>query len=167
MLNRNLIFTLILIAGLILQVTLFSFFTPWDIKPDLLLVIIVVISILEGPRTGLLVGFLGGLLQDVFLGEFISVNTIIKAPLGFVSGLLEGHFYKGNFLLPPLVAFSASIIYHFLTIFLTEHLMFNINYWTAFTKKIFPTSIYNAVLSLLIYYLVYKTFYHGERYYEK
>jgi rod shape-determining protein MreD len=76
-LNRNIIFVLILIIGLILQVTILSVFTPYDIKPDIILVLVIVISILDGPKTGLLIGIIGGLLQDIFLGEFISVNTIL------------------------------------------------------------------------------------------
>jgi len=95
-LNRNIIFVLILIIGLVLQVTILSLYTPWDIKPDIILVLVVVISILDGPKTGLLMGIIGGLLQDIFLGNFISINTILKGPLAFISGFLEGHFYKGN-----------------------------------------------------------------------
>lgn len=163
--NRNIIFVLILIIGLILQVTILSVFTPYDIKPDIILVLVIVISILDGPKTGLLIGIIGGLLQDIFLGEFISVNTIIKAPLGFISGFLEGHFYKGNYLLAPSITFAASIIYYLLTIVLSEELIFSVHYWQTFKNVILPSSIYNAVLALIVYISLYRLFYYGENYY--
>ncbi len=163
--NRNIIFVLILIIGLVLQVTILSLYTPWDIKPDIILVLVVVISILDGPKTGLLMGIIGGLLQDIFLGEFISINTIIKAPLGFVNGFMEGHFFKGNYLLAPVITFGASIIYYMLTIVLSEELIFSINYWESLKNTIIPSSIYNAVLSLIIYIILYRLFYYGENYY--
>lgn len=163
--NRNIIFVLILIIGLVLQITILSLYTPWDIKPDLILVLIVVISILDGPKTGLLMGIIGGLLQDIFLGEFISVNTIIKAPLGFISGFIEGHFFKGNYLLASFITFIASILYYFLTIVLSEELIFSINYWKNFRNIIIPSSIYNAILAVVVYYILYRLFYDGENYY--
>lgn len=163
--NRNIIFVLILIVGLILQVTLFSLYTPWEVKSDLILVLIVVISILDGPKTGLLVGIIGGLLQDIFLGVFISVNTIIKAPLGFIAGFLEGHFYKGNYFLAPVITFLSSIIYYLLSIVLSEELMFSVNYWETFKGVIIPSSIYNAILAFIIYLILYRLFYYGEKYY--
>lgn len=163
--NRNVIFLLILIIGLILQVTLFSFFTPWGIKPDLILVLIIVIAILEGPKTGLMFGVIGGLLQDVFLGDFISVNTIIKAPFAYVTGYLEGHFYKGNFLLAPFITFIASNIYYLLSIILSEELIFNVNYWQTFKNIMFPSSVYNSILALIIYIVLYQLFNYGEDYY--
>ena len=163
--NRNIIFVLILIIGLVLQVTILSLHTPWDIKPDIILVLVVVISILDGPKTGLLMGIIGGLLQDIFLGEFVSLNTIIKAPLGFVSGFIEGHFFKGNYLLAPTITFGASIIYYMLTIVLSEELIFSINYWESLKNTIIPSSIYNAILALIIYIVLYRLFYYGENYY--
>ena len=163
--NRNFIFVLTLIIGLVLQVIFFSVYTPWGIKPDLLLVLIVVTSILEGPKTGLLIGIIGGLLQDIFLGNFISINTIIKGPLAFISGFLEGHFYKGNYLLAPVATFFASIVYYLLAIILSEELIFSINYWVTIRSVILPSALYNAVLSIIIYIIFYKTFYDGENYY--
>ena len=163
--NRNIIFVLILIIGLILQVIFFSVYKPWGIKPDFLLVIIVVTSLLEGPKTGLIIGVIGGLLQDIFLGNFISINTILKGPLAFISGFLEGHFYKGNYFLAPVATFFTSIVYYLLAIILSEELIFSINYWFTIRTVILPSALYNAVLSFIIYFIFYKTFYGGEKYY--
>lgn len=163
--NRNIIYVLILIIGLVLQVTLFSLYTPWNIKPDFLLVLIIVISILEGPKTGLLIGIIGGLLQDIFLGDFISINTIVKGPLAFVSGFLEGNFYKGNYLLAPVTTFITSIVYYLLAIILSEELIFSINYWETIRSVILPSALYNGILAFIVYIIFYKTFYGGEKYY--
>ncbi len=163
--NRNIIYVLILIMGLVLQITLFSVYTPWGIKPDFILVLIIVTSILEGPKTGLLIGIIGGLLQDIFLGNFISINTIVKGPIAFVSGFLEGHFYKKNYLLAPVVTFITSIIYYLLAIILSEELIFSINYWQTIRSVILPSALYNGVLAFIIYIIFHKTFYAGENYY--
>ncbi|MFO7815818.1 MAG: rod shape-determining protein MreD [Halanaerobiales bacterium] len=163
--NRNIIYVLILIIGLILQVTLFSLYTPWGIEPDFMLVLIIVISILEGPKTGLLMGIIGGLLQDIFLGNFISINTLIKGPLAFVSGLLEGKFYKGNYFLAPVATFFASIIYYLLAIILSEELIFSIKYWHTIRSIILPSALYNGFLAFIAYIIFYKIFYGGENYY--
>ncbi len=162
--NRNLIFVLILIIGLVLQITFFSLFTPWGVKPDLVLVIIIVISILEGPKTGLLMGILGGMLQDIFLGEIISVNVIIKAPMAFLLGFLEEHLYKDNYFLAPVITFVASILHYLLMIVLSEELIFNIDYWASFKTVILPSSLYNAVLGAVLYFMLYKLFNYGENY---
>ena len=86
----------ILIFTLILQVTFFSFYPVTGIKPDLLLVVVVISSLISGSSMGLKTGFGAGTLQDVFLGGIFGKYTIAKMIAGGISGIFSGKIYKRN-----------------------------------------------------------------------
>lgn len=154
--KRMLVFPVYLIIGLILQITLFSHFTINNVKPDILLTIVVVISLLSGSKYGILAGFFAGTLQDLYLGGVLGIYTIIKMSLGGLTGFVEGHFFKENYLLAPAAVFTVTFIHHMLVILLSEKMIFNINLWQALRTIVIPEALYNAVLGLIIYYILYK-----------
>ncbi len=151
---------------LILQLTVFSFYPIAGVKPDLLLVLVINTALLAGPRIALATGFCLGMLQDLFLGGMFAVYTIVNTVLGGFIGFAEGHFYKKNVLIPPLVVFISTLIHEFLTILLSKELIFNVNYLHVLKSLILPTAIYNAILGLILYIILYRIFINRGKFYE-
>jgi rod shape-determining protein MreD len=145
-----------LIILLILQLSIFSYFPFAGIKPDLLLVIVIVSSLLKGSKMGFAVGFTAGFLQDIFLGEMLGVYTITKLLIGGIAGLLNGQFFKDNFFLPPLFIFFLSLIQGTFVFLLSENLVFNVNFILFIKNIILPEALYNALIGFLFYYIFYK-----------
>lgn len=56
---------LVLSAAVVLQVSVFSFFSVHGVVPDLVLLVVVAAGVARGAQTGMLVGFAGGLLLDL------------------------------------------------------------------------------------------------------
>ncbi len=156
---------LAIIIGFILEITVFSFHPVAGVKPDLLLVIIVVGGLLSGVKTGFFLGFLAGTLQDSFLGGMLGILTLVKLIVGCLNGFIEGHFFKENYLLPPLFVFVFTLIHETIVILFSRQLLFNINYVKILQTVIIPEAIYNAILGFILYIIFYKLEYAGERYY--
>lgn len=57
--------------------------------PDLVLVLVVVVGLLEGPRTAMLTGFAGGLLADLLSDHQLGRLALAYVLVGFVAGLLQ------------------------------------------------------------------------------
>ena len=151
---------------LVLQVTLFPINLTNGIIPDLLLIIVLFSGLFEGSRSGLISGFILGMIQDLLLGGMLGVFTITKTLLGGVSGLLKNKVYKSNYIIPPLLVLASSIVQEFLILLLSKDLLFRVNYLEAFESSIFPFSLYNAVLSIIVYIGFYYLIYSGSYYYE-
>ena len=60
----------IIVVVLLIQLTLINSFTIQGVKPDLILLVVMVFSLLQGAEEGSISGFVSGLLQDVFSSAF-------------------------------------------------------------------------------------------------
>ena len=84
------------IVALILQVAYFSFYPLGGVTPDLLLIVVIILALFNGPRHGAYWGFLAGLLQDLFSGGLFGVNIVSKLLLGYTFGFLKQKLSRGS-----------------------------------------------------------------------
>ncbi|MBI5477183.1 MAG: rod shape-determining protein MreD [Ignavibacteriales bacterium] len=122
-----------------------------QISPDLLLIWIVYIALKEGQFTGIIWGFVIGLMFDLSGGLFIGLAAMTKT----IAGFLAGYFHGEN--KAPLTLGS----YRFVLIILLVSLVHSVIYFVLFTrgsdigfwKAIFQygvaTSFYTSAVSLL------------------
>ncbi|MCX6140500.1 MAG: rod shape-determining protein MreD [Candidatus Kapabacteria bacterium] len=82
----------------VIQVVFLRFVAVSSVTPDLLLILIVWIGIVEGQFTGMIAGFLCGLLFDVVSADVLGSNALAKTAAGFVAG----YFWRENFSLQTL-----------------------------------------------------------------
>jgi rod shape-determining protein MreD len=79
-------------VALALQTTLASRVIRGDATLDLVLIVVVYISLITGPVTGLLIGTAAGLTQDALSSGIIGVGGLSKTVVGFFAGLLGTQF---------------------------------------------------------------------------
>lgn len=79
-------YTLLLGLAFVLQATWLDFVSVSALKPDLILLIIIVIALREGPILATLLGFSIGLLQDTYAPADFGLNALLKCTAGFAVG---------------------------------------------------------------------------------
>jgi len=80
---------LLLYLAVVLQACVFSHL-PWQgVKPDLLLVCVIVVGVLHGPHVGAGAGFWGGLLMFALVGRYPGSFLVSRTLTGFLAGWLE------------------------------------------------------------------------------
>jgi rod shape-determining protein MreD len=85
---------IVFLCAMIVQTTLLQFLTVAGVKPDLVLVIVIYLGLIEGPNLGCLSGFSLGLFEDAYSGISLGgVNALSKTIVGFLSGLLGKRLY--------------------------------------------------------------------------
>lgn len=94
------------VLGLWLETTV-SLYLPT--VPDLLLVAISLEALFYGPRQGAAIGFIYGMVEDIFLGRYLGLNALIKALVGYGIGWGENRVYKDNLLVPVLALAAATL----------------------------------------------------------
>lgn len=81
-----------LAAALAVQTTLVEIVAGTGAPLDLVLMVVMVVAILNGPRAGLWTGTVGGLLQDALSGGVIGMGGLAKTVVGYLGGQFAAQF---------------------------------------------------------------------------
>ena len=149
----------IIVVALLIQLTLINSITILGLKPDLIMVVVVVFSLLKGEKEGTISGFASGLLQDIFSTGLLGINALVKTVIGFTCGILkEKIFYEHILFLIPVITFIASFMQSILIFLLLR--AFGIEYNLAWSLKqvALPEALYSSLLSPLIFFAINKLF---------
>lgn len=141
----------LIFGSLIVQVSILDQAIIHGVKPDLFLILAIALGILYGPRTGAAVGFAGGLLQDLLLGQYIGLHAFSKALTGAIAGLAEREVFKENLILPILAGFIGTVINE-VTVFAVLHLFGRrMEFGYSWRTIILPLAIYSTALHPFLY----------------
>jgi len=149
----------IIVVALLIQITLVNLITILGLKPDLILVVVVIFSLLKGEKEGTISGFASGLLQDIFSTGLLGINALAKTVIGFICGILkEKIFHEHILFLIPVITFIASLIQNILIFFLLR--AFGTEYSLAWSLKqvALPEALYSSLLSPIIFLVINKLF---------
>jgi rod shape-determining protein MreD len=149
---------LIIIINFIFQSTILPNLSLFGVVANTGLIIVVLISLIKGKTAGGIVGLLIGLLQDIAFSTVIGVNGIIYFFIGYTIGLNEGKLAKDNVLIPIFLTFLATIFYHLFYYLFVFFLGYDINFSLFFKKVVLLETLYNGLLSILLYKLFSKIF---------
>lgn len=149
----------IIVVALVIQLTLINSITILGLKPDLIMVVVIVFSLLNGTKEGIISGFASGLLLDIFSTGLLGINALVKMVIGFTCGALkEKIFYEHILFLIPLVTFVSSFLQSILVFFLLH--AFGIEYslvWSV-NRVALPEALYSSLLSPFIFLVINKLF---------
>ncbi len=143
-----------LIIGFVIQSTFFELITILDIKPNIILIMIVSVALLRGELEGAVIGFIGGLMLDTFC-PFIGTNAFIGAMIGYITGIFTVGLYKENPFVPVITVFFATLVYEFVYYILNILLQGYTDFLFFFNTIILREMVYNALIALPVYGIVY------------
>jgi len=154
-LRKILFYSLGLLIVYALQSAIIPVLTISQIRPDLFLILVVIISLREGRLAGMLSGFGIGLLNDLMLPGTLGLNALAKTFVGFIVHSFPGRGYQREPLLFGLLllfgAFFHDFIFNTLYTFQTH--------WDVLAvifRYALPTALYTAVVGTGIYFLLIK-----------
>lgn len=148
--NRQLFLFIVISFAFLLQIAVLPQFKLFGVQPDLILVVAIIVAVQDGPVSGALVGFLGGLLQDVTSPQVMGVSALSKAMTAFLAGALKDLFMTYSILLPVLLVFFLSIVE--LSLHQAVLVVLGQEQLPPFELgMIVATAFYNALLALIVY----------------
>jgi rod shape-determining protein MreD len=154
---RSLYFLLLVLGALILQVTALHFIVVFGVKPDLVLILVILNGFLRGTREGAFLGFVGGILQDLVSGGYFGMHALTNMFAGFLAGLGEGRLYRDNRViaagLTGFCTLGAQLVYYLLL----ELVGVQVPVLTALVSIIIPLGVYNALVTTVIYEWYYRS----------
>lgn len=99
----------IVIAGVLVQLSFFSRVTLFDTSPDVLPALIVSLGLLGGSMTGVVAGFSVGFLVDCLLVQPLGASSLVLLGVGYLAGLFRERFEIHSPLVPPLICMGLTL----------------------------------------------------------
>lgn len=152
--RRVLVLTSLVYITCLLQSTVTEYVEIVGIRPNLLLVVAVIIALCRTDMESAFMGLFCGLGMDILIGRAIGWYAICLFLVCFCIGMVNAKLYKDNPFIPLFFVFVSSItvevMYYFMNAFLKgyQDIVF------VLTSLVFPESLYNAVLALPTYPLI-------------
>ncbi|MBQ7678122.1 MAG: rod shape-determining protein MreD [Lachnospiraceae bacterium] len=141
--------------GFIIQTSIFNRIALAGITPNILLVITVAFGYLKGRKAGVVIGFVCGILLDVFIGSYFGMNALIFIYIGYLNGLVR-LFYFGDDVKFPMLLIAVSDMLYGCIVFATMLLMrerYDFSFY--FEHVIVPEAIYTVIVGIVVYMAIY------------
>ena len=146
-----LLFGLVLI---ILESTLFTRLRVAGVIPNLTLIMVISIGLVEGSRWGRNIGLFMGLTQDVLFTSYIGVYALIYFLIGHISGYGHRVLRRGNLLTPVLLILAGDILYGAVSYLFSAFLVGQTNFGYYWNRIILPEASYTGFFILPVYCLI-------------
>ena len=78
--------------------------------PDLVLLLVVCVSLMNGSIAGCTVGFISGLIMDFASAAPLGLNAMIKTIAGFAAGKFQTSFNMQRFFIPIIAGLAATVL---------------------------------------------------------
>lgn len=154
MIKRRISTIVIILLAFLLQTTALHAIELAGVVPNILLILTVCYAYMRGRTSGLLIGFLCGILLDMQFGNVIGLYAFIFMTIGFLCGYCQKIYFTDNYILPcALVGISDLIygVYYFVTEFLVRGRLY---FGFAFVSVILPEIIYTLIVSVFLFRLL-------------
>lgn len=125
--------------------------TVGGISPNLLIILPVLFGFLKGQYEGIYVGFLAGLMYDIYNYDIIGFSSIVMMTCGYFSGYFYQKYEENEVTIPLMLVLISNLVYGFLSyicIFLLKNKLDVLFYLKRF---VIPESIYTVIFTVIIF----------------
>lgn len=152
--KRGIIAALIILICFILQSTVFRALDFGGIVPNLMIILTSAFGFMRGEKTGTIIGFVCGLLSDIFFGEVLGFYALILMYIGYLNGKFSRIFYPEDIKLPAALIIISDFIYGFICYVLLFLMRGRLQFGYYFMNIILPEIVYTLVSTIILYPLI-------------
>lgn len=162
--NIVLIITIIIIYYL--QSNFFSWFSIAGIMPNLFVILVLFVGLFTNRTMGTAYGVGVGIILDFLLGKRVGIYAVSLGMIGFLAGVFDKNFSKDSRMTIMFMVAGATLISEVL-IFLINYVFLSINVEIInFIKILLVETIYNILITIILYPLIQKCGYYIENEYK-
>lgn len=152
--RRNITLIFVILFSFILQTTVFASLSLGNVCPNLLIIVTATYGFMFGRKYGMTVGFICGLLMDVFYGSTLGFYALVYLYIGFGNGFFHRIFYQEDIKLPLALISASDLIYSLVTYILLFLLRGRFDIFSYAKDLIIPETIYTIFVSVFLYPLI-------------
>ncbi|PRR82442.1 rod shape-determining protein MreD [Clostridium vincentii] len=151
--KKRIVLVLLAIFLLIVDNSFAPFISIKGAWPSFLFIFAIAYSIINGPKEGMIIGIIAGLLQDIFFYDGFGVNTLINMIFCFTAGNIGEDIWREKSLIPTITVFIMTILKYLVVFIIFYLLKIHIDFFRGVI-----TAFYNAIIMLVIYKVIFKFF---------
>lgn len=161
----GIILSLVLIFLVIyfLQSNFFNWFTIYGVKPNLFIILVLIIGLFMGKKYGLLYGVGLGIIIDALIGRNIGVSSVMLGIVGLMGGYIDENFSKDSRITVMTMVAVTTIFFelgqYVIQSFILSYELVEMN---IFAKTLIIETLYNIILTVILYPLIKKGGYYIE-----
>lgn len=133
-----------------------------NVTPDLILIFVIIISLRESKNKATAIGFLAGLIQDVFTTGFWGLSALTKSIVGFWGVFFQQPKKRYNLSYFAVVV-SVLVVIHEIIFGLIYNLGTRIGFFQLLLEYMFPRAIYTGIIALITYMIFKPMLWKSER----
>ncbi|HHT86320.1 MAG TPA: rod shape-determining protein MreD [Clostridiales bacterium] len=133
---------------------IFAKYNLADIRPDMMLALLVVIGFSIGSMRAGLIGLGVGFLYDILYFDSIGINASVYMICGMAAGFFFRKFYADNVILPSIAAAVLCFIKHNILAIITALYGAHFNYFLMLIVYILPCALLTGVFCIPVYFVI-------------
>lgn len=142
---------LIIIILMQIQINLLNDFSILGVIPNIGIVFVCALGIVDGKSLGALIGASYGLLVDVTFGRALGVFTIMYLIIGMMAGYLKNKISKDNKLSLVFMVFFTTIVFEVINSIIST-MLYNIDFDFFYLIKIIAIEeVYNMFITFVLF----------------
>lgn len=147
----------------LLQANFFMWFNLAGIKPNLFVILVLLIGLFAGESRGLMLGIIFGISLDFFIGKSIGISGIMLGIVGFLGGVLDKNFSKDSRFTMIIMIVLSTCIYE-IGEYIFNYFINNASVrMLYFIKNLIIENVFNIILTIILYPLIIKLGYKLEK----
>jgi rod shape-determining protein MreD len=149
--RRTVLLTVVVVTALLLQTTVFADIRLFGARPELMYLLTIAFGILEGPASGAIAGFAGGMAQDFLLNQPKGITALTLVLVGYAIGMLRQYIVSPSPVLPIFLVAGgtfAGVCFYGVVTFLLGQLDTS---WIYLFRVAVLSALYNAILTPLLF----------------
>ncbi len=143
----------LILLAIFLQSAVFGMLPFLDVKPDLVLIVLMYAAFTKGANRGAAVGFIGGLAEDFASGGGMGANALAKVVLGYLLGSFRKKVEYESRSFQFISVFVVSCLSQ-AGVFLIMQLSGRLAGFYSFRHLFLPSALLNAVLGPFVFRLL-------------
>ena len=152
--KRKIVTGLIILVCFLLESTIFHKLTFASISPNLMIIVVSSFGFMRGKKTGMTVGFVSGLLVDLFWGNMLGFHMLIFTVIGYLNGMFKRLFYDDDIKLPIILIAASEIIYGLIIYGCMYMLQGDFLFGNYLFHIILPELVYTILITLVVYQII-------------
>ncbi len=162
----NIALVIIAIMFYLLQLNFFNWFTIAGVMPNLFIVLVLFIGLFTSKNLGAIYGMSIGIIIDLLSSPKVGINAVVLGIVGWLAGVFDKNFSKDNRLTIIFIVTATTILAE-TAIYILNYLFLNLNLdILAYIKILAIETIYNIIISIILYPSIQKFGYYIENEYK-
>ena len=138
----------------LVQSVILSNITVLPAIPDLVLILVVYISLMNGSTAGCTAGFISGLIMDFASAAPLGLNAMTKTIAGFAAGKFHTSFNMQRFFIPIIAGLAATLLKVIVALILSLFFAGRVLHYGVASPVLWFEAAANAVCSPILFLLL-------------